>query len=413
MAEASYDVAVIGAGAAGIAAGRALRSAGVDVLLLEARSRPGGRGWTRIVDGRALDMGCGWLHSADVSRLPALAREAGFTVDESLPPWQREPDRRVVAPEVHAAFRSAMNTFEQRLFAAGEREEDCPASELLEAGCAFNPLLDAVCTFVNGVELNRLSVHDVTRYRDSEVNHRVTEGMGTLLAELAKDLPVVYDCAVSSVDRRGALLRLATDKGEVSARSAIVTVPTNTLASGALRFTPELQEHLDAASHLPLGADNKIFLSVEGAGELPQSSFVFGRRDRTQTGSYHLTPFGWPLIEGYFGGAFARQLEREGEIAFTEQAISELCGVFGNAWRSRLKPVAASAWCGDPYALGSYSHALPGHADKRAVLAAPIEDRIFFAGEATSPEYFSTAHGAYESGLRAAKEALSAVAWKL
>jgi monoamine oxidase len=83
--------------------------------------------------------------------------------------------------------------------------------------------------------------------------------------------------------------------------------------------------------------------------------------------------------------------------------------MLGSEWRDRLKPVAVSGWAQDPLATGSYSHALPGHWDKRAVLAAPVAERLFFAGEATSPHFFSTAHGAYESGERAAQEALTAL----
>ncbi len=73
-----------------------------------------------------------------------------------------------------------------------------------------------------------------------------------------------------------------------------------------------------------------------------------------------------------------------------------------------MKPLAESHWSRDPFARGSYSHALPGHADKRAVLAAPVNDRLFFAGEATSPDFFTTAHGAQESGMRAANEVMAA-----
>jgi monoamine oxidase len=78
----------------------------------------------------------------------------------------------------------------------------------------------------------------------------------------------------------------------------------------------------------------------------------------------------------------------------------------GSAFRTRLRPILATAWAADTYALGSYSHALPGHADERAVLAAPIDDRIFFAGEACSRRQFSTAHGAYRSGNKTAKAVL-------
>ncbi len=90
-------------------------------------------------------------------------------------------------------------------------------------------------------------------------------------------------------------------------------------------------------------------------------------------------------------------------------AADELAALFGESIRKQLRPLAASAWRADPFARGSYSYARPGHADDRAILAAPIDDRLFFAGEACSPNFFSTAHGAYETGLRAADAALASL----
>jgi monoamine oxidase len=116
------------------------------------------------------------------------------------------------------------------------------------------------------------------------------------------------------------------------------------------------------------------------------------------------------LIEGFFGGRLARELEQEGEGALPAFAIDELAAQLGNDLRARLKPLAATAWSRDPLAGGSYSHALPGKAGAREVLAGPVDGRLFFAGEATSASSFSTAHGAYETGVRAAEEAIAAVA---
>jgi monoamine oxidase len=87
-------------------------------------------------------------------------------------------------------------------------------------------------------------------------------------------------------------------------------------------------------------------------------------------------------------------------------AIGELAGLFGSDIRRQLRPLAASFWRRDEFARGSYSYALPGHADDRARLAAPVQDRLFFAGEACSPNFFSTAHGAYETGTAAATAVL-------
>jgi len=126
-------------------------------------------------------------------------------------------------------------------------------------------------------------------------------------------------------------------------------------------------------------------------------------------GTFHLRPFGRPCVEGFFGGSFARQLEDAGIGALAAEAIDEIAEMLGNDFRRKLTPLAESRWGHDAFARGSYSHALPGHAGKRAVLAAPIDDRLFFAGEATSPSFFSTAHGARDSGERAAMEALASV----
>src|SRR5213078_976822 len=107
-----------------------------------------------------------------------------------------------------------------------------------------------------------------------------------------------------------------------------------------------------------------------------------------------------------FGGRFAAGLEEQGFAAMAAHATDELVDLLGAGVRRRLRPLAASFWRRDEFARGSYSYALPGHADDRGRLAAPVDDRLFFAGEATSPNFFSTAHGAYKTGLAAADAAL-------
>ena len=94
-------------------------------------------------------------------------------------------------------------------------------------------------------------------------------------------------------------------------------------------------------------------------------------------------------------------------VRLRPQSIDEIAAFLGNDYRRKLKPLAESRWAHDPFARGSYSHALPGHAGARAVLAAPVDGRLFFAGEATSPEFFTTAHGARDSGERAAGEVVA------
>ena len=115
------------------------------------------------------------------------------------------------------------------------------------------------------------------------------------------------------------------------------------------------------------------------------------------------------MVAGYFGGRLALELERAGPAAMADFAVGELAGLFGNAIRQRLRLLASSAWATDVFALGSYSFALPGHAGDRAALAAPIENRLFFAGEACSVDAAGTCHGAHLTGIAAGKAAAAAL----
>jgi monoamine oxidase len=403
-----HDVIVIGAGAAGLSAARRLAGAGLAVRLIESRDRVGGRAWTaHDPSGLPIELGCAWLHSADENELSDIAVQSSLTVDKSLPPWRTQMGNIGFPVAEQADFRAALGRLFARLDEAGEAEADQPGDRLLEPGNRWNPLLNATSTYINGVELDQLSVHDFFRYRDTGVNWRITEGYGRLMAAMAGGLDIVLDCPVTLIDHTGALVRMETARGDLCARSVIVTVPTDVLSAGALRFRPALPDKIEAAAKLPLGLADKLYLRLDNAEEFPKDSHLYCALDTSRTGSYHVRPFGRPLIEVYFGGRFARELEDEGEAAFASFAFDQLASLLGGAIRKRLHPIAATAWARDPFARGSYSHAKPGHADARAVLAAPVDARLFFAGEACSVHGFSTAHGAYRSGLAAADEVIA------
>jgi monoamine oxidase len=211
-------------------------------------------------------------------------------------------------------------------------------------------------------------------------------------------------CNVTLIDHSDKRIRLETSQGTLTADKVIVTVPTNLIADEAIRFSPPLPSKVSAAAGLPLGVDDKVTLALADAEAFPKEGNLRGATMRTDMGTYHIRPFGQPCIEGFFGGSFARELEDAGEGAIAAHSIDEIASFLGNDIRRKLKPLYESRWAHDPFARGSYSHALPGHAGDRAVLAAPVDGRLFFAGEATSPTFFTTAHGARDSGERAAKE---------
>ena len=293
---------------------------------------------------------------------------------------------------------------------AAQGGRDSAASNYLEPGNRWNPMIDAISTYVNGCELDRVSILDMEAYEDTEINWRVRRGYGALMQAYGAPCPLALNCEVKRIDHSGKRVQIETSQGRLSAGKVIVTIPTNLIASEALRFHPELPAKIDAARGLPLGLANKVMLALDEPEALPKDGNLRGATMRTAMGGYHLRPFGQPCIEGFFGGRFARELEDAGDGALAAQSIDEIAALLGNDFRRKLKPMSESRWAHDPFAQGSYSHALPGHAGKRAVLAAPIDGRLFFAGEATSPNFFSTAHGARDSGERAAREVLASVA---
>jgi monoamine oxidase len=409
----SVDVAIIGAGAAGLGAAHALRDSGRSFIVLEARDRVGGRGHTVMAaPDIVFDVGCGWLHSADENSFVKIAEALNFEINKDLPPWRDRAYGNAFPREQRDDFIRALDEFFQRTHDAAKEAtktgRDAPASTCLEPGNRWNPMIDAISTYINGTEVDRVSILDFDAYEDTNLNWRVRRGYGALMAAYGAALPLAFNCVVTLIDHSAKRLRIETSLGTLAADKVIVTVPTNLIADEAVRFHPALPDKVDAASKLPLGLADKVVLALEDADQLPKEGNLRAATMRTEMGTYHLRPFGQPCVEGFFGGRFARALEDEGAGAIAAYSIDEIASYLGNDFRRKLNPLKESRWAHDPFARGSYSHALPGYAGKRAVLAAPVDGRLFFAGEATSPHFFSTAHGARDSGERAAKEVLAA-----
>ena len=405
------DVAIIGAGAAGLGAAHALKDSGLSVIVLEARDRAGGRGHTiQASPDITFDLGCGWLHSADKNSFVEIAGQLNFEIDKTRPPWREQSFDTGFPLSERQDFIRALDAFYDRAEHAAKDGRDSAASNWLEPGNRWNPMIDAISTYINGAELDRVSILDMDAYEDTEINWRVRRGYGALMAAYGATCPLALNTQVTLIDHSGTRLRIETSQGTLTADKVIVTVPTNLIADQAIRFHPPLPAKVDAARGLPLGLADKVVLALEQPEALPKDGSLRGATMRTAMGTYHLRPFGQPSIEGFFGGRFARELEDAGDGALAAQSIDEIAGFLGNDFRRRLKPLAESRWAHDPFARGSYSHALPGRAGDRAVLAAPVDGRLFFAGEATSPNFFSTAHGARDSGERAAAEVMAALA---
>ena len=401
-----YDVIIVGAGAAGIAAARRLREAGRRCVLLEARARPGGRAVTDHSLDAPADLGAAWLHFAEDNAWTQLAEQAGCQVIRREPGWGAQTWLGAQPPteEQRAAAAAGYARYNALIEAAAQAGRDVSVASVLPRD-DYRPRFDAVMTWAVGAESRDVSTLDLARYADSTHNWAVREGLGTVVARAAAGLEITLGAAVTAISWGGPGVRVESTAGTLSADAAIVTVPTSILAAGSIRFDPPLPSAWrQAAENLPLGIVNKVFFALgPECAEIGESRNFIGRTDTSRTCTYTLFPAQQPLLMAYFGGDLSRELEMRGELEGF--ARDELQRIFGAQFVTHLGAARSTAWGSDPHALGSYSAARPGYAEDRQTLARPVAPQLCFAGEACSREYYGTLHGAWLSG-RAAAESL-------
>ena len=236
------DVAIIGAGAAGLGAAHALKNSGLSTIVLEARDRVGGRGHTIMAaPDITFDLGCGWLHSADKNSFVEIAEQLEFRSRQDPPALARAELRRrlsAAASAPNSSRRWTPSTIAPSKPPKGGR--DSAASNYLEPGNRWNPMIDAISTYVNGCELDLVSILDMDAYEDTEINWRVRRGYGALMTAYGASCPLALNCEVTLIDHSGKRVRIETSQGMLTAGKVIVTVPTNLIADEAIRFHPAL-----------------------------------------------------------------------------------------------------------------------------------------------------------------------------
>ena len=409
----TVDVAVVGAGAAGLAAAARAYELGLSCYLLEAKDRIGGRTHTDTETfGVAWDRGAHWLHSADVNPLTRIAEELGHPYLARPRPfdghfhlgsgWGGEEEWRAYRDEFEAAIDHAVE--------AGEAGRDIAALDVMDNGSRWARMVHHIFAAISGMPPSEISTADLAAYRDTEANWPLERGYGGLIAARYAGLPVELSTPVSTIDMSGAHILLETPRGTVRARSLIVTVSTNVLSSGAIRFTPDLPASLRAAlGDVPTGHANKVAFhfrrDVFGLPDTSYVNFMDERNPARPACSFQVRPFSSNLAIAYLGGDLAENLDRAGEEEMTSFARAALGDMFGADIFKELSGTAATSWTMDPHTLGAYSCARPGHAKSRALLAEPVSERFFLAGEAISADWFSTVQGAHVTGIEAAEKA--------
>lgn len=405
-----FDVVIVGGGAAGIGAARRLAARGASSLLLEASSRLGGRAYTQDFGGLPLDLGCEWLHSGDRNAWVDIAESLGFPVDRGEPPWAKAHPSVVENKGDQEAAWKAYSDWEGRLrdLASGSDR----ASDALEPGGAWNGYVRAIAGFMSGVAPEQISATDYLTYDDASTgrNWHLPQGYGTLVAaSLPSSASVRLATPAERIDLTTDGVVVITRAGTVRAGAAILTVSTAVLAGDAIRLPSGVEPWREAAASLPLGCNEKIFLEIGRNSAFGTDSHAYGNLHDPRSAAYSIRPNGWPVIEAFLGGEGARIVAEEGPAAGFAFVSAELATLFGSGVASAIRPLAATSWSRLGFIGGAYSCALPGRSGARTRLARPFEDRLFFAGEATHPFDFTTAHGAHDSGLRAADEAFAAI----
>lgn len=394
------DVAVIGAGAAGIAAGRSLAAAGINYVMLEASGRLGGRALTDCSLGYPVDLGCTWLHSADQNVLADAPLEY-FGRDTVRSAIYLDDQQRWATAAEDADCRAYLDACETRLLAAGERGEDPPASIIDDQASPYRRHFEWWCGAYTSVPAAEVGALDWYRYRDTETNWTVPTGYGHWIVRRSAGLIVRRECPALAVDFSGRWVRLQTPAGIVRAEAAILTGSTNAL--GRIRFTPGLPvAKREALARLPLGHVNKVALRFDALDpDWPNA--------RSAVLSARIGRYSRPIAEVFIDATTARTLEPLGVAAQIDFVLGQFASMYGSSSVRRVTAARASSWGTAPWIWGGYAAMTPGGGDPRAVLAEPVADRLFFAGEAIHPYFFSTAHGAWESGERAAAEAIRAL----
>ncbi len=423
-------VVVIGGGAAGLAALRALRQAGCDALLLEARARLGGRIHTLHPDGwpAPVELGAEFIHGAP-AELSRLAVETGGSECED---WTWRDGKLLPAAEFGGDVWAALEGMAAIRPPAPDRSFAAYLAALPGLSEAAQQAAGAYIEGYEAADPERISVYSLNRERaaggpQEAGPRRPRAGFDALVRELASDGRVLLDAVVEAVEWQPGRVRIAArHRGEelrVEARAAVVTLPLALLQSDAVKFAPPLDAKRPALQRLAMGGALRVTLRLreplwrevrdDTGRRLEALGFLFGFEP--EAGHF---PTWWThpcaaQITGWAAGRHAWAMAGWPQDRILERALADL------ALRLRLPSARLAAavlgahthdWQADPFAGGGYSYAGVGGLDAAAQLAAPLDGTLFFAGEATDAQgEHATLQGAVRSGRRAAAEALAAL----
>ncbi len=408
------DVVIIGAGAAGLAAAKELAKKGISYIVVEGSHRIGGRAFSeKISPDTWFDLGCAYIvagpdvenHIDETNPFIDFAKDQGAVIEEyDYPAHYCYNGKPLGAGDMEGLERYYLQC-EQAIRNSAEAGEDRAISELVDLESAFaTPYIDMMAVTAP-MDLDEASAADFYHKVEEYTEYNALEGYGNLVALWGSDVEVSLNTRVESVDWSGQGVRVNTVNGSIQARCLICTVSNGVLAAQHINFSPGLPDwKMEAIQAVPMGAENKIGVHFTRDVFGPGDGGYYQSWSSDAQGAYiDVNLMSTNVVSVFIGGRFSTWMEKQGQQAAKEFAIDRIADLFGNDIRQSVGRSIATAWVTEPWVLGSYAAALPGQFHQREMLPLPVENKLFFAGEATARAN-GTCHGAYWSGVRAARE---------
>jgi monoamine oxidase len=405
------DVIIVGAGAAGIAAARRIAPTGRRLAFLEANDRAGGRCFTDMrTFGIAYDRGAHWIHMPDLNPVAKLAVRTGLDIYPAPPGQRLRVGLRNAREGEMEDFLAGLVRCNRAIYDAARGKADVSCAQALPKDLGeWRPTMEFVLgPFGCGKALSEISAVDFAKSAERDVDAFCRQGLGTLLGKLAAGLPIQLSSPVTRMVWDAKLVEVETPTGVLRARTAIVTASTGVLASGKIKFQPGLpKRYVEAIGKLGLGSYDHV--AIEFGGNplgLQSDDLVFEKATGGRTAALLANVSGSRLSLVDVAGKLGAGLAEEGEAAMVAFALDWLAGLFGSEVKQAVKRTHATRWNKEPWALGAFSAASPGGQWARKALSEPLDEHIWFAGEAVHETLWGTVGGAWEAGERAAEAAL-------